>query len=498
MGNAFNLISQKFISLLDRVNDRFTSYRLVLYYLLALIVWAVIGSFSKQVPFNWHQILISAVWLLVVCWLVNKALSRFLDIPANKESDLITALILALILSPPADTHGYIVNAVAGVAAIASKYIITLRKSHIFNPAAAGAFVSGELLQQFPSWWVGTKFMTPLVVVGGILVLRKVKRFQMVGLFLAVFILYLIFGSSAGSDGHFLWLEIISTQALFFAIIMLSEPLTSPAVARYFLPYAVLVALLYSITKLKLSPEEALLIGNLFTFMVAANRRYELKFIRRLKEADGIYSYAFSMPPKFSFQPGQYMEWTIARNKTDSRGNRRYLTISSSPTEPGLMFTVKHPPKASAFKQRLDKLKTGDKILASRLAGSFTLPKDPSKKIALMAGGVGITPFRSMVKYMIDNQQTRDTALLYSANSPQELSFQKLFEKAADLGLKTDYVTDGRIDAAKIKKLLPDYADRRFYVSGPYGFVNGVESALLKLGVGYDNIVTDYFPGYGG
>jgi hypothetical protein len=67
MGNAFNLISQKSISLLDRVNDRFTSYRLVLYYLLALVVWAVIGSFSKQVPFNWHQILISAGWLLLVC-----------------------------------------------------------------------------------------------------------------------------------------------------------------------------------------------------------------------------------------------------------------------------------------------------------------------------------------------------------------------------------------------------------------------------------------------
>ncbi len=498
MGNALKLSGQKLISLLDRINDRFTSYRLVLYYLLALIIWAVIGSFYKQVPFNWHQILVSAGWLLLVCWLVNKALSRFLDIPANKESDLITALILALILSPPADAHGFIVNAVAGVAAIASKYIITLRKSHIFNPAAAGAFISGELLQQFPSWWVGTKFLTPVVVIGGILVLRKVKRFQMVGVFLAVFVLYLIFGGSSGGNVHFLWLEIISTQALFFAVIMLTEPLTSPAIARYFLPYAVLVALLYSITRLRLSPEEALLIGNLFTFIVAANRRYQVRFIRRLKEADGIYSYAFSMPPRFKFQPGQYLEWTLAHNRTDSRGNRRYLTISSSPTEPGLMFTIKHPPKASAFKQKLHKLKTGDTILASRLAGSFTLPKDPSKKLALLAGGVGITPFRSMIKYLIDTKETRDVVLLYSANSPQELSFQKLFDRAAAVGLKASYVTEGRIDEAKIRKLLPDFAERQFYISGPYGFVNGVESALLKLGVGYDHIVTDYFPGYGG
>lgn len=496
MANALNLTGQKFNGLLDFINDRFTSYRLMLYYLLALVVWALVGSFFKQVPFSWHAILISAGWLLLVCWVVNKSLSKFLDIPANKESDLITALILTLILSPPADTHGFIVNAVAGVAAIASKYVIALRKSHIFNPAAAGAFVAGELLQQFPSWWVGTKFLTPIVVLGGLLILRKMKRFQMAGLFLAVFILYLIFAGS-NTDVHVAWLEIISTQALFFAIVMLTEPLTSPALARYFLPYAVLVALLYSITKLRLSPEEALLLGNAFTFLVAANRRYEVKFIRSLKEADGIYSYAFSMPPRFKFEAGQYMEWTIAKNKTDSRGNRRYLTISASPTEPGLMFTIKHPDKASAFKRGLDQLKTGDKILASRLAGSFTLPKDPSKKLAFLAGGVGITPFRSMVKYLIDKNETRDAALIYSANSPAELSFQKLFQQAAAVGLKSHYVTGGHIDEAKIKELLPDYKDRYFYLSGPYGFVNAIEKTLLKLGVSYDHITTDYFPGYG-
>jgi len=89
-------------------------------------------------------------------------------------------------------------------------------------------------------------------------------------------------------------------------------------------------------------------------------------------------------------------------------------------------------------------------------------------------------------------------ALLYSANSPQELSFVKLFDKAQAVGLKTNYVTEGRIDESKIKELLPDFAERQFYISGPYGFVNGVESALLRLGVGYDHIVTDYFPGYGG
>src|SRR5437868_433674 len=146
----------------------------MLYFLLALVGWSLIGSFfNGQIPYNWHQILVSVVWLLAVCWAGNKLIARFLNIPANKESDLITALILALILAPPTTAHGFALVAAAGLAAIASKYVIAVQKSHIFNPAAIGAFVSGELFHNYAAWWVGTKFMTPLVFVGGILIMRK-------------------------------------------------------------------------------------------------------------------------------------------------------------------------------------------------------------------------------------------------------------------------------------------------------------------------------------
>jgi ferredoxin-NADP reductase len=495
MTNPLSVSLQTTTGFIDRINDRFTSYRLVLYYLMALLAWAVLGSFFKQVPYSWHVILVSAVILAGVCYLTNKSISVFMNIPANRESWLITALILALILTPVTDGKSLAAATAAGVAAMASKYILTFRLSHIFNPAALGAFIAGRIMHVYPAWWVGTKFITPIVVIGGILILRKVKRYQMAGIFLAFYLLYLIFYGSGGT--HLLWLEIISTQILFFAIVMLTEPLTSPATAKWYMPYALLVALFYSFTRLKLSPEEALLAGNIFTFIFAANRRYELKFIRRIKEAEGIYSYIFSLPPKLSYSSGQYMEFTLAQSKSDSRGNRRYFSLSSSPTEPGLMFTVKEPEKSSAFKRSLAGLKPGEKILASRVAGSFTLPKDPSRKLAFLAGGVGITPFRSMIKNIIDKDEKRDMALLYSANSQAELSYRGLFDKAAAVGLKTSYITEGHVDDDKIRQLLPDYKQRSFYISGPYGFVNAVESALLRLGVSYDNIVTDYFPGYG-
>jgi ferredoxin-NADP reductase len=496
--NQLSLIGHKITGWIDGFNDRLTSYRLMLYFLLALLGWAVVGSFSHKVPYNWHEILIAAGWLMAVCWSANKLISRFLDIPANKESDLITGLILALILAPPATARDFALLAAAGIGAMATKYVITFYKSHIFNPAAAGAFIAGEIFHKYAAWWVGTKFMTPIIVIGGILVLRKMKRFTLVLVFLAVYALYLIYGTKSGGDIHFLWSEIVSTPVLFFAVVMLIEPLTSPSIIHKYLPYALLVGILYSVTKLKVSPEEALLAGNLFTFIAAPNKRYEMKFVRRIQDAEGIYSYVFTMPPRFKFKAGQYMEWTIAHNKTDSRGNRRYFTVSSSPTEPGVMFTVKQPPaKPSAFKQKLGQLKPGDVILASDLSGSFSLPKDTSKKLAFLAGGVGITPFRSMVKYMVDSGQKRDAALLYSASSPAEFSFQNLFKAGSQTGLKTIYAT-GQIDSQKLKTLLPDYAQRNFYVSGPYGYVQAMETALLKLGVNTSKITTDYFPGYGG
>src|SRR5206468_612917 len=121
--------------------------------------------------------------------------------------------------------------------------------------------------------------MTPIVIIGAILILRKMKRFTLVGVFLATYLLYLIFATSRGGNLHFLWLEIIATPILFFATVMLIEPLTSPSPANKYVPYAVLVGVLYSASRLKLSPEEALLVGNLVGFLIAPKKRYEMRFL---------------------------------------------------------------------------------------------------------------------------------------------------------------------------------------------------------------------------
>jgi ferredoxin-NADP reductase len=416
------------------------------------------------------------------------AFSRFRKIPRNKESDLITALILALILTPAHDFGDYLILAAAGALAMLSKYLLVYGKRHIFNPAALGVFTVAQLFDYHPSWWVGTVALTPLVFVAGQLILRKMKRYLMVSAFMVVYLGYLIANfmlkDQSGQLFHIVWLGLTATPVLFFVYIMLTEPSTSPHKLSQAMPYAMLVAALYSVARLHTAPEGALLIGNVLAFAMSPSRRLELALVNRKQEAKDIYSYIFGGKKNLSFRPGQYLEWTLPIAKTDSRGNRRYFTISSSPTEDNLVFTVKQPTPRSSFKTGLDHLKQGDKILAYQLEGSFVLPKDKNQRLAFIAGGIGVTPFRSITKYLIDSKQNRDIVLLYSANNAREFAFTNLFDKAKEAGVAAYYAVSANPPA-------------NWDISGPYGFVTSVRESLLKMGLPESKIVTDYFPGYG-
>jgi ferredoxin-NADP reductase len=497
--NSITLAVRKFLSPVDRLLDHLTSYRLVLYFLYTLLAWSIAGSLVNKIDFLWYQILLSLLVLTFVCLGVNYICSKFLNIAKNNESDYITAAILTLILTPAHSLSGYLLLAFAGAIAMLSKYILVYRKWHIFNPAAFGATVSALVLNHYASWWVGTGFITPLIVIGGLLVLRKTKRFTMVFTFIVIAIAAIAaeayLNQSSPHLAHVIRLSFVSTPLLFLATVMLTEPLTSPRHKSNYIPYAALVAFLYGYTKLGISPEEALLIGNVFAYIIEPNRRIELKFVRKITEAAGIDSFIFTGKSGLKYAAGQYMEWTLHDNKPDLRGNRRYLTIASSPTEPDLMVTLRIPEKMSKFKQNLENFKKGDKILASQLAGEFVLPKSEKQKIAFLAGGVGITPFRSMVKYAADFGHQRDIHLLYSASNQNEFAFKDTFNEAGKYGLNTTYSTE-TITADKIAQTIPDYKERVFYISGPYGFVHAMENNLLRLGLPLRKIKTDYFPGY--
>jgi ferredoxin-NADP reductase len=507
----FRFWLQKTLALVDNYLGKLTSYRLVLYLLISYSLLALILSFFNQIPFHWYSIILSAAWLVAVCRYVNLLWAREKNVPVNIESDLITALILLLIMSPAQSLSDFIFLGFAGAIAMTSKYMLVLNRAHLFNPAAVGAVVAGAVFNYYASWWVGTKALTPLLIIGGFLIVRKMRRGNMVGLFLAVYLVLLtlqqLIDQSLSITGHTLWLTVVSTSLIFFATIMLTEPFTSPHIFGASLVYAAAVAIFYWLPGLKAAPEGALLLGNLVTYLLNPNPRRTFVFEKRRREAPGIDSYIFKGKTGLKYSAGQYMEWTIASHKSDSRGNRRYLTLSSSPSEDRVMFTVRIPEDRSSFKQYLEQLEPGAAILADQLGGDFVLPHSEKQKLVFVAGGIGITPFRSMVKYMVDFKQERQVQLIYAANKPADFVFEDLFAEAIEFGVKTHYVvTDeppasweglsGAIAPDMVRELVEDYANRTFYISGPPGFVHAVEASLLELGVTGKQVVKDFFPGY--
>lgn len=494
------LYAQKFGDAVDKFLDSLTTYRLVLYLLIIYLTGGLILDITGQYVFGFFEIVFSAAWLILISRLSNLTASKWLKIPHNHESDLITALILALILTPAHDLRGYGILALAAVASQVSKYLLSYRGRHVFNPAAVGAYIPSLVLGSYASWWIGSRTMAPVLIIGGLLVLRKMKRFQMVGVFIFIYLVYLLAHTYSLSTG------LLATPVIFFATIMLTEPLTSPTRFNHSLIYATVVGVLFGVTKLHFAPEEALLVGNVVTFALNPNRSVILNFIRQQKEAEGIYSYFFRSPKHFNFKAGQYMEWTLPGVSFDGRGNRRYLTIASAPTEPNIMFSLRLPENPSSFKSSLSKLRHGEVVLASQLAGSFTLPAEAGQPLVLVAGGIGVTPFRSMIKYLIDKGDKRPIKLLYFANTADEIAFKPLFDEASQLGLKAHYVIKdppsgwrgptGQANAELFSQLVPEPQTQRFYISGPQGFVASVRQILLASGVSPDHIKTDFFPGY--
>lgn len=153
---------------------------------------------------------------------------------------------------------------------------------------------------------------------------------------------------------------------------------------------------------------------------------------------------------------------------------------------------------------------TGGVIMAGELGGDFVLPRDPRIRLAFIAGGIGITPFRSMIKFLLDTGEKRDIVLLYSNYAEQEIVFRDVLQEGMRrIGLKVVHtLTDpvkvrpgwcgraGFIDAEMIRQEVPDCRSRHFMVSGSPGMVNAAKAALRAAGVPRRLVRTDYFPGY--
>lgn len=497
---------------IDAFLDRITMYRLLLYYLIGLEAIAIGLAMTGALSYSPLDLAFSALYLTAICWLANKAFGYIFKAPTNVESPYITALILALIISPTHDTTGFVFMTAAAGLAIASKFLLAINDRHIFNPAAIAVILTSYGAGDSASWWVGTSVMLPFVVIGGVLLVRRIRRTEMVLWFVgSAMVATVLYGLLNGSDPLTLVSKEITNSAIFFlAFVMLTEPLTSPTTRGKRAWYSILVGFIFppqfNIAGMYSSPEIALAVGNIFSYIVGPRAKTFLRLTDKVPLSHDSTDFVFTAHRPFTYQAGQYMEFTFQHPHTDSRGARRYFTLASSPTEKDIRIGLKFYEPGSSFKHRLLEATGDTPIIAGQLGGDFILPKEPQRKLVFIAGGIGITPFRSMTKFLTDTQQHRDVTLIYSARTQQDVVYQDVFgAAAAQFGMKLHYMVGDqnvqppfytqRIDAQSLKALALS-PDSLFYISGPHAMVVDTEHALRTLGVPASHIKKDFFSGY--
>lgn len=500
---------------IDTFLDRTTMYRLVLYYLVALLAAAFAASFFGLVPVDPTALAFTSVVIAAVAYASNRIFCLVFRTPANLESSWITALILILIMSPvtASDVTGLGGIVFVTVWAIASKFILAIYGKHLFNPAALGVALGALFLDQPATWWVGGAIvLLPLTLVGGILLVRKLRRADMVLAFIAANLLASLIGATPDTLNSTLVQTLTLSPLFFFAFVMLTEPLTAPSRPLPRIAFGTMVGVLAAPSihfgDFYMTPELALLAGNLFAWLVSPKGRFALTLLRIEQAAAGAYDFIFSPDRAFAFEPGQYLEWTLAVPHADNRGNRRQFTIASAPDDDEVRLGVKFYPESSAFKRTLAAMQPGDHIHASQLSGNFVMPRDPNRKLAFIAGGIGMTPFRSMLQHLLNRHERRPIVVLYGNLAADDVAYGDVLDRAEDeLGIRTVHVLEqgkprdantrtGRIDADLIRDEVPDFADRIFYVSGPRGMVTAVTQALHSLGVARSRVRTDFFAGF--
>lgn len=223
-----------------------------------------------------------------------------------------------------------------------------------------------------------------------------------------------------------------------------------------------------------------------------------------IQRTHNVKSFRMEVHEKSDFKAGQYMHVMLKKNKELSR----YLSISNSPTEEDYIeFTKKLT--NSDFSRTLEALKIGDMVDVKYPFGRFTFEGE-YEKIAFLSGGIGITPIRSICKYIVDTKLNTDIVLIYGNQSVEDIVFKddfNLMQKQSsnlkvvhvlcddtncDLPVKIGYITREIVEEA-----IPDYAERKFFVCGPPAMVDAMKKILMdELGLTKDSLILENFKGY--
>lgn len=224
----------------------------------------------------------------------------------------------------------------------------------------------------------------------------------------------------------------------------------------------------------------------------------ELKLKEIKEEIKGVKTFVFEPQEEFIWVAGQYLHYVLHHRPTDDRGSDRWFTIASAPHEKVIKITTRiDENRSSTFKEELQKLNIGENIEISKLEGDFVVD-DPNKELVFIAGGIGITPFYSIIKDLQYKKLPINITLLYG-NRDSDVLFQKEFDEIAkeNPNFKIHYIiAPEKIDENKIKEFVPDFVNKIFYVSGPEPMVDSFGKIFKEMSLTENQIKQDWFPGY--
>ena len=237
---------------------------------------------------------------------------------------------------------------------------------------------------------------------------------------------------------------------------------------------------------------------------------YQSKLLNRVEVGEGTMAFYFEKPSGFDFRPGQSADLTLANPpETDSEGNTRTFSLASPPFENQLMFTTRM--RDTAFKRSLKRIPLGTEVKIDPPMGSFTLHKNSAKPAVFLAGGIGITPFLSIVRQADHDRLPHKLHLFYSNRQPGDAPFLDVLRMQEKSNPNFQLVctmtkireskkewkgVTGRIDQEMLSRHLSNLQGPIYYIAGPPAMVAGLRKMLVSANIDEDDMRTEDFPGY--
>lgn len=215
----------------------------------------------------------------------------------------------------------------------------------------------------------------------------------------------------------------------------------------------------------------------------------------------------FELPEFVHFNAGQYSSITIPYLRhPDKKGNMRLFSFVNSPTD-NTRYVITTRFRGSGFKEALYELKLGAQVEMGGVGGDFVLPDETDKPLVFIAGGIGITPYMSMLSYVFENNLLYNITLLYSNRDRASTAYFDWLQKMdqehdnfrAIFVMTQDSLWEGEsrhIDTSFVREYFPDYMNNVYYVVGPPKMSESVEGMLSHMNIDDEQIIHENFGGY--